>query len=71
MASSNNDSSNASAAGSSKRSAADLGEEERAPKRIKAMEPDLTVVVKGVEFYHYKLELCMPVPSLIPCYRQA
>ena len=35
-----------------------LSEDERTPKRLKAAEPDLTVVVGGVEFYHYKIILC-------------
>lgn len=28
------------------------------PKRLKSMEPDLTVAVGGVEFFHYKFVLC-------------
>jgi hypothetical protein len=28
------------------------------PKRLKAMDPDVTVVVGGVKFYHYKAFLC-------------
>ena len=35
-----------------------LSEEERTPKKLKALEPDLTVVVGGIEFYHYKAILC-------------
>jgi len=36
----------------------DLSPEERTPKRLKSVEPDVTVVVGGVEFYHYKTILC-------------
>lgn len=35
-----------------------LSEEERTPKKLKAAEPDLTVVVGGVVFHHYKIMLC-------------
>lgn len=33
-------------------------DKEHTPKRIKAMDPDVTVVVGGVKFYHYKVFLC-------------
>jgi hypothetical protein len=35
-----------------------LSEEERTPKHLKCMAPDLIVVVSGVEFRHYKFILC-------------
>jgi hypothetical protein len=35
-----------------------LSEEERTPKKLKALEPDLIVDVGGIEFYHYKAILC-------------
>jgi hypothetical protein len=48
-----------SATGTSNRSAAQLSEEERTlPKRFKSVDPDVTVVVGGVEFYHYKTIMC-------------
>jgi|EP00544_Gedaniella_sp_CCMP2646_P008189 hypothetical protein len=31
-----------------------LVEEGHTPKKLKALEPHLTVVVGGIEFYHYK-----------------
>jgi hypothetical protein len=34
-------------------------EERTLPKRLRSSEPDVTVVVGGVEFFHYKLILCM------------
>jgi hypothetical protein len=39
-----------------------LSEDERTPKHAKFTNPDLTVVIDGVEFYHYKLLLGMSCP---------
>ena len=39
-----------------------LTEDERTPKRIKCAEPDLIVVVNGVEFYHHKIHLATACP---------
>ena len=48
-----------------KRTSAELTEEERTPNsRLKSIEPDLTVVVGGVVFYHYKLLLCTGCPLI-------
>jgi hypothetical protein len=36
-----------------------LSEKERTPKaKLKALEPDLTVVVGGIELYHFKAVFC-------------
>ena len=46
-----------------KASAANLmSEEERTPLRLQSKDPDLKVVVGGVEFYHYQQILCMWCP---------
>jgi len=39
-------------------------DDERTPKRLKSMEPDLTVVVGGKEFYHYQSVLCLACPFI-------
>jgi len=45
--------------GSEKRACPELDEEDNVlPKRFKAMEPDVTIVIAGKEFYHYKYDLC-------------
>jgi hypothetical protein len=43
---------------SKKRKVRKLSMSERTPKKLKSVEPDLTVVVGGEEFYHYKVTLC-------------
>ena len=48
----------------SKRDAVALSVEERTPKRLASLEPDLVVIVGGVEFYHYRAILCDACPLI-------
>lgn len=52
---------------SKKRKGLRLSENESTPKKLKSVEPDLTVVAGGEEFYHCKVILCSGCDVTIPC----
>jgi hypothetical protein len=49
---------------SKKRKTQTLSTEDRTPLQLKSKDPDLTVVVGGVEFYHYQTILCVGCPLI-------
>jgi hypothetical protein len=53
----------AAAKNEKKRQASELSLEERTlPKRLASVKPDVTVVVGGIEFFHYAAVLCLKCP---------